>query len=87
LYLIGSLDIIIVKEIKTTYNFGEKPYYGFETVTMVPMCRKLIDTKMLADSEKRYLNEYHKEVYEKTKRFFSAGSMALAWLERETKEL
>lgn len=29
------LDIIMVKEVQTNHNFGERPYYGFEHVTMV----------------------------------------------------
>lgn len=51
---------------------------------MVPMGKNLIDTSLLLDSEKEWLNSYHKEVYEKTKGFFKEGSIALKWLERET---
>lgn len=29
------LDIIMVEEAQTNHNFGERPYYGFEHVTMV----------------------------------------------------
>ncbi|KAI5849455.1 putative Xaa-Pro aminopeptidase P [Morchella snyderi] len=77
-------NIIMVKEVQTNHNFGERPYYGFEHVTMVPMCKKLTDPSHLTPAEKKWLNDYHAEVYEKTKRFFEKDSIALKWLERET---
>ena len=79
-------DIIMVREAETTHKFGDKPYLGFEHVTMVPMCRKLIDEALLTPDEKKWLNSYHAEVKEKTKHFFesSGDSTTLKWLERET---
>jgi Xaa-Pro aminopeptidase len=52
-------------------------------VTMVPMCRKLIDVELLSGGEKEWLNEYHKEVLEKTGRFFEGDEKTRRWLERE----
>ncbi|KAF7194914.1 putative Xaa-Pro aminopeptidase P [Pseudocercospora fuligena] len=77
-------NVIMVKEVKTKYNFGDKPYFGFEHVTLVPMCRKLIDVSLLTVVEKRWLNDYHKEVYEKTWTFFKEDPLTLDWLKRET---
>lgn len=51
---------------------------------MVPMCRKLIDGKMLTPEERTWLNDYHREVYDKTKGFFEGDKRTLRWLERET---
>ena len=82
--LLTSIDIIMVKEVQTKHNFGDKPYLGFEHVTMVPMCRKLIDPVLLTGEEKQWLNDYHAEVYEKTKGFFEKDELTLAWLKRET---
>lgn len=48
------------------------------------MCKKLTDVSLLTLGEKKWLNDYHAEVYEKTKGFFEKGSLALKWLERET---
>lgn len=48
------------------------------------MCKKLTDAPLLTPEEKKWLNDYHTEVYEKTKGFFDEGSVALKWLERET---
>jgi Xaa-Pro aminopeptidase len=71
--------------VETPYKFGDKPYLGFEHVTMVPMCRKLIDPTLLTDSEKQWLNDYHKEVYEKTRGYFTDDPLTMKWLERETR--
>lgn len=76
-------NVIMVKEVKTKHNFGDKPYYGFEHVTMVPMCRKLIDVTLLSDKERHWLTDYHKEVLEKTLPFFEEDEMSRTWLERE----
>ncbi|KAF2219766.1 peptidase M24 [Elsinoe ampelina] len=77
-------NIIMVKEVKTEHQFGDKPFLGFEHVTMTPMCRKLIDTSILTPSELAWLNAYHAEVYDKTKGFFINDPLTTAWLERET---
>lgn len=76
-------NIIMVKEIETKHKFGDKPYLGFEHVTMVPMCRKLIDVGMLERRELDWLNAYHSEVLEKTGGYFRADERSRVWLERE----
>ncbi|KAK3710604.1 hypothetical protein LTR37_010231 [Vermiconidia calcicola] len=76
-------NIVMVKEVQTKHKFGDKPYLGFEHVTMTPMCRKLIDTSMLTERERDWLNAYHKEVLEKTGGFFKDDQRTREWLERE----
>ena len=73
----------MVKEVETKHKFGEKPFLGFEHVTMVPMCRKLVDVALLSDIEKEWLNAYHAEVLEKTKPYFKEDERSRTWLERE----
>jgi Xaa-Pro aminopeptidase len=82
-YGIRIENVIMVTEAETKYKFGDKPYLGFEHVTMVPMCRNLIDVKLLSDGEKEWLNAYHKEVMEKTGHFFKDDERTRKWLERE----
>lgn len=76
-------NVIMVEERKTKYRFGDKPYFGFEHVTMVPMCRKLVDKGLLTGEEVQWLNAYHQEVLEKTKGYFKEDERSLRWLERE----
>lgn len=80
-------NMIIAKEVETAHRFGDKPYFGFEHVTMVPYCRKLIDAALLTDAEREWVNSYHREIVEKTKAFFEGDEKTLKWLERETKAI
>jgi Xaa-Pro aminopeptidase len=77
-------NMVIVKEAETNHKFGDKPYLGFEHVTMTPHCRNLVDVHLLTDEEKSFLNDFHKEVFEKTSKFFQNDSLTLDWLKRET---
>lgn len=83
-YGIRIENVVMVKEVQTKYTFGDKPFLGFEHVTMVPYCRNLIDTRMLTDAEKAWLNSYNKEVLEKTKEYFKDDALTTDWLNRET---
>ncbi len=74
----------IVREVKTTHTFGDKPYLGFEHVTMVPFCRKLIYTELLTKNEKDWLNAYSADILDKTQDFFKDDELSLAWLKNET---
>jgi len=77
-------NMIMAKEARTNHKFGDKPWIAFEHVTMVPMCRKLIDPTLLATEERDWLNHYHKEVWEKTNGFFKNDERTTRWLRRET---
>lgn len=79
--------MIMAREAHTTHRFGDKPYLGFEHVTMVPMCRKLIDETLLTGKEKDWLNAYHQEVLEKTKEYFKGDERTMKWVERETRTI
>ncbi|KAG9196213.1 putative Xaa-Pro aminopeptidase P [Alternaria panax] len=77
-------NMVMVREVETKHKFGDKPYLGFEHVTMTPHCRNLVDMSLLTEDEKSFINEYHQEVYEKTSKFFDNDSLTLEWLKRET---
>ncbi|KAI9875176.1 MAG: hypothetical protein M1830_008788 [Pleopsidium flavum] len=80
-------NVFMAKEVKTNHRFGDKPYLGFEHVTMVPMCRKMIDEKLLMPIERKWLNDYHAEVLAKTKGFFEKDDRTTKWLLRETEPI
>jgi len=76
----------MVKEAKLDSK-SEVPFYAFEHVTMVPMCRNLIDTSLLTRIELDWINAYHKEIQKKTKHFFENDKLSMDWLEKETAPL
>lgn len=76
----------MAREARTTHTFGDKPYLGFEHVTMVPLCRRLLLPDLLTPTERAWINAYHDEVRHKTEAFFDgkAGKRSRTWLEKET---
>lgn len=64
---------------------AEGRWLGFETLTFVPLDRKLIDTSLLTADEIRWVDEYHAKVREVIGLRLSGDD--LAWLERETAPL
>jgi Xaa-Pro aminopeptidase len=58
---------------------------SFETLTLAPIHKSLIDTTILNEQEKAYINEYHKTVYDKISPNLSGKT--LLWLEKACKEL
>ncbi|KAK4249640.1 peptidase M24, structural domain-containing protein [Corynascus novoguineensis] len=85
-YGIRIENLAVVREVKTEHSFGDKPFLGFEHVTMVPYCRRLIDETLLTAEEKAWLNRSNEVIREKMKGRFEGDEHALtrAWLERET---
>jgi Xaa-Pro aminopeptidase len=43
---------------------GARPFYSFETLTLAPIDRRLIDAAMLSAEERDWLNAYHARVWE-----------------------
>lgn len=76
--------MIFAKEVETKHKFGDKPWLGFECVTMVPMCRKLIDPSLFTPEERKWLNDYHQEVWKTLHGYFKDDGRTTAWLKRET---
>ncbi|KAJ4987464.1 xaa-pro aminopeptidase [Stagonosporopsis vannaccii] len=77
-------NMVMVKEVETKHQFGDKPYLGFEHVTMTPHCRNLVDISLLTEDEKQFINAYHQEVFDKTSEYFKKDALTLEWLKRET---
>lgn len=79
--------MVMVREVQTLHKFGDKPWLGFEHVTMTPLGRNLIEPSLLASAEIQWVNEYHEEVWEKTHGFFENDELTLGWLKKETQHL
>lgn len=62
---------------------GNRPMLGFETLTLAPISLNLIDTSMLDDTERKWLNSYHGDVREKLSPLLSGSD--LKWLQEATR--
>jgi len=76
-------SIVLVREVQTPNNFGDKGYLGFENVTMCPIQTKLVDVTLLSEAEKVWLNDYHVKTWEKVSPLLANDPRALEWLKRE----
>lgn len=73
-------NMLAVKKAETT-DFGH--FMQFETLTLCPYDRNLIDTSILTLEEKKWINEYHTNVKNRLKKHLSVEENA--WLEVQTK--
>jgi Xaa-Pro aminopeptidase len=58
----------------------DKGFSGFETVTLCPIDRNLIDLDLLLPAERDWLNAYHAEVVEKLSPELAGEAACLDWL-------
>ncbi|KAI8280515.1 putative Xaa-Pro aminopeptidase P [Colletotrichum sp. SAR11_240] len=86
-YGIRIENVAMVTEVRTKHSFGDKPYLGFEHVTMVPYCQNLIEPSLLTAEEQEWLNAHNADIFQKTRDFFAHDPLTLAWLTRETQPL
>ncbi|MSU02668.1 aminopeptidase P family protein [Tissierella pigra] len=73
--------VVVVEDIKT--DSGK--FMKFDTISFVPIDLEGIDVSLLSESERLWLNEYHKEVYNNLSSHLTEEEKA--WLKEETKNI
>jgi Xaa-Pro aminopeptidase len=64
---------------------AERPLYGFETLTLVPIDRTVVEPTLMTPTEIQWLDAYHERVRQTLKPYVD-GSVAL-WLDAATRPL
>ncbi|MGL5050708.1 MAG: aminopeptidase P family protein [Fusobacteriaceae bacterium] len=86
-YVKGSHGIRLENEILVTdykeTEFGK--FYQFETLTFAPIDIDGIESELLNNEERKFLNQYHKDVFEKLNPFLNANEVE--WLKKVTKKI
>lgn len=77
--------MLVKKRLLAEPSFGNVEYFEFETVTMAPIQKNLIDFTLLNDKELTWLNRYHQIVYDKLSPLLANDALTLAWLKKETR--
>eukprot|EP01112_Ceratiomyxa_fruticulosa_P008266 TRINITY_DN2136_c0_g2_i1.p1 TRINITY_DN2136_c0_g2~~TRINITY_DN2136_c0_g2_i1.p1 ORF type:complete len:603 (+),score=137.06 TRINITY_DN2136_c0_g2_i1:50-1858(+) len=77
-------NVMAVITVQPKHKSADK-YLGFEHITLVPYCRKLIDIASLERAEIEFVNKYHRECLEKVGPLLDGDS--LKWLQRECEPL
>lgn len=82
-------NVELIVKADTPYNYKDRGYLTFETVTLVPIQTKMLDLSLLTESEVDYLNKYHERCVNTLKPFLQGpeNALALEWLERETRPI
>lgn len=79
-YGIRSENLVLTVPALSTPDGGN--FLRFETVTLFPFDTNLVDTSMMTDAQIKWLNDYHKHVYDTLSPHLSAD--AAQWLARKT---
>lgn len=80
-YGIRIENLVLVVELEA----AERPMLGFETLTLAPIDRRLIDAEMLTTAERGWLNRYHARVYKALAPHLTDAEQA--WLQQATAEI
>lgn len=87
IYIEGSHGVRLENELLC--RRGEKNEHGqfmyFENLTFVPLDLDGIDKNAMEEKERRMLNEYHRQVFQKLSPYFQGEE--LAWLRSATREI
>ena len=76
------LENLVVVEEASAIKGGETAMLGFETITLCPFDRRLIETHMLSAAERDWLNAYHERVREALSGYLDDADRG--WLEQAT---
>ena len=78
-YGIRIENLIMVHDARPVEG-GERPMLGFETLTLCPIDRRLIDVALLSEAERNWLNAYHARVLKEVGDHLDGEE--LAWLKK-----
>jgi Xaa-Pro aminopeptidase len=83
-YGIRIENLVLVTEPATVAG-GDRPMMSFETLTLAPIDRRLVDARMLTPKERAWLDSYHARVHEVLGPLVDAPTRR--WLAAATKPL
>lgn len=82
-------NIVQVVPTNVGNNFNGRGALTFNTVTLCPIQTKLVNASLLTTDEKKFLNDYHKRIYDTLAPILEkpdhlADELTLKWLRKET---
>ena len=73
-------NLVVVREAEPVPG-GDRPMHTFETITLAPIDRRLIDPLLMTAEELAWLDTYHARVYRRAFRLADSFHEERAWLE------
>ncbi|CAH2314840.1 xaa-Pro aminopeptidase 2 [Pelobates cultripes] len=82
-------DIVVVVEAKTEHTFENQKYLTFETVSLVPYDKNLIDTKLMTEIQINHVNNHYKKIRDILGKELKKQNLneEYTWLEKNTEPL
>jgi Xaa-Pro aminopeptidase len=80
-------SLVVVEERDTPHRFGEKPFCGFETITVIPIQSSLCDPALMSDEEIAWLNNYNAWCVKIAEPLLADDEVALEWMRRQAAPL
>lgn len=74
---------LVVKRVKTKYEFNGDVWLGFERLTCVPIQTRMVKESMLTKEEKSWLKEHNQRCWDVLSPYLRDDKVALKWLRRE----
>ena len=82
-----NFGIRIENEVLVVIKGNNEDFYGFENLTFVPYERNLIDMDLISNDVKKYIDDFHKQCWEKLSPLLEKDKKALDYLKRKTAPL
>jgi Xaa-Pro aminopeptidase len=82
-------SLVLIKKAETKYNFRDRGYLTFETITLVPIQAKLLEPSLLTSEEVEWLDVYHQTCRDVVGKAMEdqGRTGGLQWLLKETQPL
>ncbi len=81
------IENLLIVEAAAPIDGGERSMHRFETLTLVPIDTRPIDTRLLTADEITWLNAYHRRVRESISPELDGDKDVKRWLERATRPI
>ncbi|GAA5960311.1 hypothetical protein JCM8115_001137 [Rhodotorula mucilaginosa] len=76
-------SVLVVKEVKTRRQFGDRRWFGFERLTMVPIQTRMIDWALMTRADKDWIVQHNRTCAEKLMPLVKGDKRAEKWLKRQ----
>lgn len=70
---------ILATPADTPYKMSSQKFLKFDYLTLVPMCRKLVNVSLLSPVERQWVDSYHLRVWEELKDELTGDSRTWLW--------
>ena len=78
-------SLVVVSPAVTAHHFGGRQFLCFDTITLVPLQRQLMQLDLLSNQQIEWINAYHKQCRDKVAPLLQGR--ALEWIIRETEPI